>query len=232
MSLRIVHKWVGLMVGVQVLIWVFSGMLISLLDTNIVNGSATRANISANSKLNAPQNLASLTDIAFKLNEPVIKVSLESVFDQPIYRITTTNGALLFNALSGEQFNISANEAQQQALLSYKGSGKLLKSEFLVSGSEETFNSPMWRFDFSDESKTRVYVAASDGTIIAHRNDQRQLVDFLLMLHFMEYFGTQGFNSPWIIFIAFLTLWLTISGLLLVKTTFSKRDFTWKGMTR
>jgi hypothetical protein len=58
------------------------------------------------------------------------------------------------------------------------------------------------------------------------------VVDFLLMLHFMDYTRAHHFNNPQIIVIGFLALWLTISGLLLVKANFTRRDFTWRGLTR
>jgi hypothetical protein len=52
------------------------------------------------------------------------------------------------------------------------------------------------------------------------------------MLHFMDYARTHSFNNPQIIVVGFLTLWLALSGLLLVITSFTRRDFTWRGLTR
>ncbi|MFT5211620.1 MAG: hypothetical protein ACI9CE_003361, partial [Flavobacterium sp.] len=43
------------------------------------------------------------------------------------------------------------------------------------------------------------------------------------------YVYAHSFNNPQIIIIGFLALWLTISGLLLVKANFRRRDFTWRG---
>ena len=41
--LRKLHKWVGLLVGVQFLLWLASGMVMSLFDHHVVAGQAHRA---------------------------------------------------------------------------------------------------------------------------------------------------------------------------------------------
>jgi len=39
---RKLHKWLGLLIGLQVLVWVLSGAIISLLDARTVSGGLTR----------------------------------------------------------------------------------------------------------------------------------------------------------------------------------------------
>jgi len=110
--------------------------------------------------------------------------------------------------------------------------GQILSSAYLEQGSEEVHKAgAVWRIDFDDGLATRVYLSARDGSVVAHRNRYWKVVDFLLMLHFMDYVRAHNFNNPQIIAIGFLTLWLTISGLLLVRTTFKRGDFTWRGLT-
>ena len=42
-TLRKFHKWLGLAIGLQVLIWVTSGLIISVLDHKIVSGNTTKS---------------------------------------------------------------------------------------------------------------------------------------------------------------------------------------------
>ena len=114
-------------------------------------------------------------------------------------------------------------------MASYSGEGNSLSTQELQQGSDEMRGAPdaLWRIDFSDPLNTRVYVSAEDGRVLAHRNDRWELLDFLLMLHFMDYIRADSFNNPQNIIIGFATLWLAFSGLILVFYSFSRKDFRW-----
>ena len=73
-------------------------------------------------------------------------------------------------------------------MASYRESGSLISSKYLLDGSEEVANAgAVWRVAFDDGIATRVYISALDGAVLAHRNRYWKVVDFLLMLHFMDY---------------------------------------------
>lgn len=233
MTLRALHKWLSIIIGLQVLIWVTSGMIISLLDQQIVSGRSTKQAVPANQLLGDADELVSLNDLNLEDEEAIISVRLERIFSKLVYRIRTTGQAHSFDARTGAGFMLDQQQADQIALASYRGPGLLNSSELLLDGSEEVPDAgAVWRIAFDDGIATRVYLSALDGAVVAHRNRYWKIVDFLLMLHFMDYFRAHHFNNPQIIIIGFLALWLTISGLLLVKTNFSRRDFTWRGLTR
>jgi Na(+)-translocating NADH:ubiquinone oxidoreductase F subunit len=119
--------------------------------------------------------------------------------------------------------------AEEIATKSYRGNGHVSSSERLDSGSNEVraVKAPVWRVDFEDSLATRVYVTAEDGQLLAHRNNRWKAVDFLLMLHFMDYVRADSFNNLQIIIVGFGTLWIALSGLLLVFYSFSRSDFLW-----
>ena len=103
----------------------------------------------------------------------------------------------------------------------------------MTQGSPEVSGSqPVWRVDFSDSLATRVYVSSIDARVITHRNRYWRVVDFLLMLHFMDYAQEGSFNNIQIILVGFAALWLSIFGMILVFKGFNRRDFTWRGFTR
>ena len=233
MTLRALHKWLSIVIGLQVVIWVTSGMIISLLDQQIVSGRSTRQALPTNQALTPIATLVPLRSLDINPAEAITAVRLERVVAKLIYRITTASGTKTFDAETGAVFALSDAQANRLAAASYRGTGTMVMSEYLADGSEETPKAgAVWRVAFSDGIATRVYISALDGSVVAHRNRYWKVVDFLLMLHFMDYVRAHNFNNPQIIVIAFLALWLTISGLLLVKTNFTRRDFTWRGLTR
>ncbi|MFT6712063.1 MAG: Na+-transporting NADH:ubiquinone oxidoreductase subunit F [Arenicella sp.] len=233
MSLRTLHKWLGIVIGLQVLIWVTSGTIISLLDQQIVGGRSTKQAVPAKQVLANAADLVPLQMLSLSVAEPIISVRLERVVSQLVYRVKTTTQTRSYNAETGAIFSLEQPFASQIASHSYGGQGSLLNSSYMPDGSEEVPSAgAVWRIDFDDGVATRVYVSALDGAVVAHRNRYWKVVDFLLMLHFMDYFRAHSFNNPQIIIVGFLALWLTLSGLLLVKANFRRRDFTWRGLTR
>lgn len=233
MTLRTLHKWLGIVIGLQVLIWVTSGLIISLLDQQIVGGRSTKQVVPANQVLGNAAELVGLDTLNLGVDETIISVRLERVVSQLVYRIKTTSQTQSYNANTGAVFRLKQQYASQIALHSYRGHGSLINSDYLSDGSPEVPGTgAVWRVDFDDGIATRVYISALDSSVVAHRNRYWKVVDFLLMLHFMDYLGAHSFNNPQIIIIGFMALWLTISGLLLVKTNFRRRDFSWRGLTR
>ena len=233
MTLRTLHKWLGIVIGLQVLIWVTSGLIISLLDQQIVGGRSTKQAVPANRVLGNAAQLVGLDTLNLGVDETIVSVRLERVVSQLVYRIKTTTQTRSYNAETGAIFSLEQQYASQIASHSYAGQGSLLNSSYLPDGSEEVPGAgAVWRIDFDDGVATRVYVSALDGAVVAHRNCYWKVVDFLLMLHFMDYFRAHHFNNPQIIIVGFFALWLTLSGLLLVKANFRRRDFTWRGLTR
>ena len=233
MTLRALHKWLAIVIGLQVVIWVTSGMIISLLDQQIVGGRSTKQAAPVDHLIGSVSKLVPLRSLDINSAEAITAVRLERVVATLIYRITTTSETKTFDAETGAAFALTDPQVKRLASASYGGVGSLTSSEYLVDGSEEVPNAgAVWRVVFNDGIATRVYLSALDGSVVAHRNRYWKVVDFLLMLHFMDYPRAHHFNNPQIIIIAFLALWLTISGLLMVKTNFTRRDFSWRGLTR
>ena len=86
---------------------------------------------------------------------------------------------------------------------------------------------PLWQVDFDDPLATQVFVDGRDGRVMGHYNDRGAVMDFLLMLHFMDYLQLGSFNNPQIIVVGFSALWLSISGVLLLLVSFTRRDVSW-----
>ncbi|MFT5709653.1 MAG: Na+-transporting NADH:ubiquinone oxidoreductase subunit F [Halioglobus sp.] len=228
MFLRKLHKWLSLAIGIQVFLWVLSGCLISLFDAQTAGGRLTRQAIPEGSALAEFGPLVGLGNLPLARKD-VRSIALEPFFNQPVYRVALADSKLLFDARTGRELIIDKPMAQRIALASYRGEGQLLDTQKLPQGSAEMrgVSGALWRSDFSDSLATRVYVSAQDGRVLAHRNNRWALVDFLLMLHFMDYERADSFNNPQIIIVTFATLWLTVSGFLLLFYSFSRRDFRW-----
>ena len=225
---RKLHKWLNLIIGAQLIIWLLTGTIISFIDQDKASGNVTRVASSDGSSLSTSESYFPVSRLP--LGESIIRtVTLELFLGQPVYRGDEGDTAALFDARSGERLTINRALAEEIATKSYRGNGHVSSSERLDSGSNEVraVKAPVWRVDFEDSLATRVYVTAEDGQLLAHRNNRWKAVDFLLMLHFMDYVRADSFNNLQIIIVGFGTLWIALSGLLLVFYSFSRSDFLW-----
>ncbi len=225
--LRFLHRWLSLIIGLQLLVWVGTGLLMSLIDQTQAGGGTTRASVDppgldvAAAFLIAPDQL----DMG---NRTALGLKLTSLAGGPVYQLKTDDGIKLYDACTGRLVVIDAALAQHLALMSYAGPAAPGEAVLLPEGVAgiHAIAGPLWEVRMSDRLQTRVYVHGETGTVLAHRNARGELMETLLMLHFMDYFQVGGFNNPQIIASAFLTLWLAISGFLLLFVSFRPRRRT------
>jgi uncharacterized iron-regulated membrane protein len=224
--MRKLHKWLGLIVGLQMCIWLLSGLIMSLLDADAVSGDTTAApahraeSLPANTRIVEPETL-----LERHRTDAVHDIELMPRFGRWVWRVRTSSGTSLYDALEGDRIDIDERLARQIALDGYAGEGALRSAGLVYEPTLEArgHTLPMWRVQFDDREQTRFYVSAQDGRIVARRTDAWSVFDVFWMLHTMDYVGRDNFNTPWVIAFAFMALWLGISGVLLLIKSFAPR---------
>ena len=225
--LKKLHKWVSLIIGLQVLLWLISGLVISILDPARVNGrewmntdSAGPIPLPAGALLEIDQLPDSLTDAA-------LAVSLSVVRGQSVYRIRTGDGEKLVNAVDGSVIVIDKTAAQRIALKDFIGEGTVVSVSAGSAPDLETRNhsGPYWKVQFSDDADTAIYISVSTGDVLERRNQYWRVRDFFWMLHIMDYQERQDFNNVLIIIVSLISIWLGLSGFILLFSSFNRHDF-------
>lgn len=224
--LRWLHKWLGLIVGLQVLLWAVSGLVFAWLDHHEVSGehSVRKAQPLV---LTGSRSLAEPGNWLRELNsKDILEIRLTSVLDQWIWRVETTQGVELRDAASGEPWKLTETSVRRLAQRHYAGAGRLASVAFHPNATMETRDSgATWEARFDDDRGTTLYLSADDGRLVQTRNSSWRLFDFFWMLHTMDFRGRDNFNNPLVITIGFAALWLSLSGLLLLFRSFRKHDF-------
>ncbi len=225
--IRKVHKWVGLLIGIQVFLWLLSGLMISLLDPAKVSGQflASPAQLSAQSlpsgRLLEPHELArdQLAD--------ALSIELAMNRGKPVYRIRRSDGVILLDAVNGSLVVTSQADAVSIAGQDYSGDGAIASVERGTAPDMETRNhrGGYWRVDFADDVNTSLYISAVDGRVLERRNDYWRVRDFFWMLHIMDYPGRNDFNNALLIGVALIAIWLGLSGIIMLFGRFTRHDF-------
>ena len=224
--IRKLHKWVGLIIALQFILWTGSGVVMSLLDHERVEGHHHQAAHAHEPKV-WPKGLLAPTQVVAAAKEPVQTIEATWLQDQPVYRLRQKDRTWLVDAGTGGAVHIDAAAASAIARTDYVGNGSPQTPERLDKPTLEVRGhpAPIWRVDFNDEDNTTLYVSGQDGRILERRNDSWRLFDIVWMLHIMDYTGRQDFNNPLIITMASGGLWIALSGFWLLVTSLHWQEF-------
>ena len=222
--LRKIHKWVGLVIGLQFLIWAISGTAMALLPMDEVEGGevaeqpAPTLPNGSNAWANVQKELA---------DQPVSKLTLRALPQRQAIEVTTWRGIRLFDANDGQPILIDSEAAQSIASAAHPASAAVIKvaplKELTLPVREHVL--PIWQVDFRDEANSSYYVSGTTGEILERRNDSWRWWDFFWMLHNMDYAERTSFNHPLIIMFGFAMTWLSVTGFWLLFRTMWRHDF-------
>jgi hypothetical protein len=213
-----VHLWAGLLLGVQVLLWMASGVVMSWFPIELVRGE-TRAFVSEPIALEA-QAYASPGGIIAQA-EGVTSVELRRFMGRPVYLVKWHNGAAaMYDASTGEKLTpLKEAQARKVAEQDYVGDGKVIRATLMNNPPHEYRGAaPVWRMDLDDRLHTRIYVSPDAGEVRARRNDVWRIYDFFWMLHIMDYKDRENFNNPLIRVAAATGFLFALTGAFMVVT--------------
>jgi ferredoxin len=225
--LKKLHKWVGLLIGIQVLLWLLSGLMLSWLDPAKVSGNQWAQESSHTPQTIPDGKLLEPGELTAKQLNGALSISLEVKRGQPVYRIRRTESTSLVNAIDGSVILTDEHEAGILARKDFTGDGEITSIESGVAPDIETRDSTgaYWQVNFSDKAHTSIYISASTGDILERRNSYWRVFDFFWMLHIMDYSDHEDINNTLIIIVALIAIWLGISGFILLFGSFNRHDF-------
>ncbi|WP_417476980.1 PepSY domain-containing protein [Maricaulis sp.] len=215
-----IHKWLALLVGIQIVLWVAGGAVMSLLDIDNVHGDQNVAPVPViDLELASVMSPAEAAGIA-GLSGVVKRVDLIPWLGRAVYQVEDYFGSShLVDAHSGERLTpISEATAIALAEQFHLGALPASSTELLETSTTEYRGAdlPAWRVNFDDGDGTSLYYAVDTGLLTSRRNDEWRLFDFVWMLHIMGYQDRDDFNTIWLQAFALFSLVTVFAGLLLL----------------
>lgn len=224
--IRWLHKWFGLVLGLQFLLWAISGATMALLDHHEVSGEHALLPVA---EIAAPAQPLPLAAVAERVGGPLLKVQLKPLFTDYVYEATTPAGVRLLDATTGAPIVVDAARARALAVARFSGDAPVHSVERVSETTLETRDLalPVWRVEFADKDRSTLLISEATGDVLDVKNDTWRLLDIAWMLHIMDYGERQSFNHPLIITLAFGGAWLALSGLILLFRSFRRSDVRW-----
>ena len=226
MLFRKLHKWVGLALGFQLVLWTVSGAAMSIIDHHAVAGEHVVRELEPAAIAAAP---AALSVLAASTPEAVTGLKLKPLLDRPVYEVRTAGGTHLVDAASARRVVVDAETARRVALQRYAGRGAVESVTRLMRPNMETRDREgvLWRVQFDDPGDTAFYVAEATGELLDKRTNAWRVFDVFWMIHIMDYTDRQNFNHPLIWTLAAAGVWMSLTGFVLIFLSFRRADFRW-----
>ncbi len=218
-----IHLWAGLLLGVQVLIWMLSGVVMSWFHLDLVRGE--RSAFSAPALELEAKGYASPGGVIAQM-DGATTVSLRHFLGRPVYAAEAVGESALFDASTGERITpLEEEPAREVANADYVGKGKIERLTLMSDAPHEyRGKQPVWRADFDDPLHTRLYISPENGRVISRRNDIWRFYDFFWMLHIMDYVDRKDFNNPLIKAFSAGGLIFSFTGLIMVVMKKGRRQ--------
>ncbi|MEQ1489003.1 MAG: PepSY domain-containing protein [Terricaulis sp.] len=221
-----IHLWLSLVVGLQVLAWMVSGLLMVSAPIERVR-SEHRMTAHAHSDLASHGALVAPEQVMAAMNAPVQRLSLELVGNRIVYAVELVDETkALFDARTGARLSpIDEAFARHIAEAAIAGDAPAVAATLIEADAPIEYRGalPAWRIDFADSDNLSVYVDASTGRVAARRSDLWRVYDFVWALHIMDYRERENFNHPLLIVVTALALIMTIFGLVLLAIRLPQR---------
>ena len=210
--IRKAHRYLGIFLGIQFLMWTISGMYFSWTDIDEIHGDQFKKEAPVQTSFN---DLLGTSQLATK--EPVQSLELLEIANEPYYWI---NEAQLYNARTGRKKNgISKEEAQQVASRYMLADLKIAEIQRIdtVDKHHEYRGRPLPAYEISYETpqNLKAYVAIENGAFQTVRHRDWRWFDFLWMTHTMDYQGRDDFNTVLLRAFSLLGLITVLSGFVL-----------------
>jgi uncharacterized iron-regulated membrane protein len=225
-QLRTWHKWLGLILGLQVAIWCLSGLYMVSFDIDFIRGlPLVREH---ESHLPADARLTPLSSITGRYAEAT-GVTLRTLPDSraPVYELSTRQGRVLVDAVSGVQLSpLPQARIEALARMYYAGDGEIGRTELITAAPVEIRGRepPVWRIDFDDALATSFYVDPDTGALITRRHRYWRLFDTFWMLHIMDYgYERDDMNNLLLRFASAAGVVFGLTGLWLLFFSFRRR---------
>ncbi|MBL8774199.1 MAG: PepSY domain-containing protein [Phenylobacterium sp.] len=225
-----IHKWLGLVVGLQVLAWVAGGLVMTAIPIERVRGEHHLARFQADAL--PAEGLVSYAAAAARLGVTPVEATLKSTLRGPLWVLKDADGRThVADAATGNHVTaLPQAEARFLAGAQYQGQGKPVAVRWFAEPPQEAGRrGPLWAVDFDDAEKTRFYVSPETGEVVSRRSDVWRFYDFFWRLHILDFRTGEDFNHPLIIAAAALSLPMAVTGLIILVIRLA-RDL--KGLRR
>lgn len=219
-----IHKWLGLIVGLQLAVWTASGLFFAAIHITDIRGEDLVHPAGHAAPMDGARIRFSSADALKAVAEDrPIEVALRPLAGEPVYEVRGEIGTFLVSAETGERIVVDEARARAVAQQKWIEQDAIIAAELLeVAPKESGLSGEAWAVRFKGEGNPTLYVSAVNGRVSAPRTDLWRTYDFLWQLHLMDWGLNENFNTPWMVAAAILALSTVLFGIALLVHRFTR----------
>lgn len=212
-----VHKWVALIVGVQMMFWVAGGVFMTTFPIDQVRGRNHAAELAP-----AALDFGTLLPVGTAATRARItgatKAELIGAARGPVWRFSVRDRSVVVDATTGAVLQpLSREVAIAHAAKLYSGEGRPKAAELLAKAPAETGKiGALWRVTFDDNIGSTLYLDPLTGEVVSRRSTLWRMYDFMFRLHIMNFGDGENFHHPLIRIASGVAFTLVLSGVVLL----------------
>lgn len=219
---RKTHKWFGLLIGLQVVIWSLTGIYMTAVHIDTIHGDHL-----VRQPVNATIGAGTLSDpLSLAAKEGATTVRLTWVAGKPIYVAKGPSGERAFSATSAASLARPDERAIRALAASYyAGAGAIVSSRLITDlpGEIRGRKPPLWRVEFDHWNRPTFYLSPVTGELVSRRHELWRVFDFLWMLHIMDYDERENVNNSLLRIFTWGAVLMALSGIWLLFFAFPQR---------
>ena len=218
-TLRRWHIWLGWIVGVPMLFWTLSGVVMVVRPIEVVRGTALLADP-------RPLRLAGVPVAPNAAGRALETLTLESRVAGPRWVLRFADGGTrLADPATGALLpGYGAAEATREVMARYTGTATVLgatRTDPKSPPKELRRAMDGWVVGMSDG--TRFYIDAGSGEIVARRTRWWRFYDWMWGLHIMDLETREDTHHPWIVIFGIVALITTLLALVMLPLSGKRR---------
>jgi len=222
---RSIHKWFGLVIGLQVLIWLATGLYMVVVDLDFIHGDPLVKN--TEQTISVPESAVVSAAILHQQYPDATEIGLRPVMGNTFFTVTTQENRYLIDPQSGEIVSpLDEKTARDIAVFYFNGDDPIRNTELLADNPPKEIGQrplPLWRVDFDDRFNTSFYIDPYTGALATRRHQYWRIFDFFFMLHIMDYDERTDVNNLLLKLAQFTGVGFAITGLWLLFYSFNRR---------
>jgi hypothetical protein len=211
-----VHKWLALLMAVQILFWFASGLFFAAIPIERVRSEHVKAE-QPPAPIATAAAAAGLARLAAAVPSAET-IELRTLLGQPVALVASgAQRPVLYDLATARRLGpIDAAAATRIAERDLAGNGRAVRALRVDKASPEYRGAlPAWRVDFETGTRRSLYVAADTGAVTARRSTLWRVYDFLWSLHIMDFRDHEDFNNPLLVTATALGLVMIVTGIIL-----------------
>ena len=224
------HKWLALIIGAQVVLWIVGGLVMVVLPIQKVRGEHRIAH-PAPIVLDTKALLSAEAAIAKSELDQVSEATLKVAPRGPLWTIKTAYGRQQsYDARTGEDIEeISEADARAFAARAYAGPGKVTKAVYFEDPPERSgATDPVWAVSFDDPERTVLYLSSLTGEVQSRRSAVWSAYDLAWKFHIMNFKDGDNYNTPILFLASLLAAVVTFSGVVLLWIRIGRDLRSWQ----